>query len=62
MQSIKLASSCLGFFFHHNCWFFSLKSTIEMKPLKLSAVLWEVDVECGGSDLVETCVQLEGVL
>ena len=33
-----------------------------MKPLKLSAVLWEVDVECGGSDLVETCVQLEGVL
>ena len=33
-----------------------------MKPLKLSAVLWEVDVECGGSDLVETCVQLESVL
>ena len=58
MQRIKLAFACLGFFFHHN----SLKSTIEMKPLKLSAVLWEVDVECGGSDLVETCVQLEGVL
>ena len=33
-----------------------------MKPLKFSAILWEVDVECGESDLVETCVQLVGVL
>ena len=36
---------------------------IQMKPLKFSAILWEVDMECDESDLIETCcIQLEGVL
>ena len=57
MQSIKLASAYLSFF-NHNCWFSSLKSTIKMKHSHFSAVLWEVDMEFGESDLVETSVLL----